>query len=106
MNPLLLVGAGILLGAAGPKAVKSEKAHKLYVKSAVAGLRVKDGCETIIDEAKAEFDDVLAEAGYDKDAEEAEIEEGKPVAKKAPARKAATKKAPAARTRARGGAAK
>lgn len=105
MNPLLLVGAGILLGAAGPKAIMSEKAHKLYVKSAVAGLRVKDGCETIIDEAKAEFDDVLAEAGYDKDVEEAEIEEEKPAAKTA-AKKAPAKKAPAARTRARRGAAK
>lgn len=105
MNPLLLVGAGVLLGAAGPKAVKSDKAHKLYVKTAVAGLRVKDGCETIIDEAKAGFDDVLAEAGYDKETEEAEIEEEKPAAKTA-AKKAPAKKAPAARTRARRGAAK
>jgi len=106
MNPFLLVGVGFLLGTAGVKAAKSEPAHDLYVKSAVAGMRAKESCETIIDEAKAEFDDIMAEAGYEKNTEEGEIEEVKPApaaAKKPAAKRTAAKKAPA---RARRGAAK
>ena len=87
MNHGLLVGAGFLLGTVGLKALKSDTARKVYVKGIAQGLRVKEEAETIVDEAKAEFDDILAEAGYNdkedaeaaaaKELEEANEEEGK-----------------------------
>ena len=70
MNHGILVGAGFLLGTLGVKALKSEPAHKAAVYTIAQGLKLKEGAETIVDEAKAEFDDILAEAGYDKAAEE------------------------------------
>lgn len=83
MNHGLLVGAGFLLGTLGVKALKSEPARKVYVKTIAQGLRVKEEAETIVDEAKAEFDDILAEAGYQKETEDAEEAEGEE-AKKLP----------------------
>ena len=74
MHPGLLIGAGFLLGTAGVKAATSKTAHKGYVQAVKTGLKAKEEVETIIDEAKAEFDDVLAEAGYEKKAEPEEAE--------------------------------
>lgn len=70
MNHGLLVGAGFLLGTLGVKALKSEPAHKAAVATVAQGLKIKEEAETIVDEAKAEFDDIMAEAGYEKKAEE------------------------------------
>lgn len=75
MNHGILVGAGFLLGTLGVKALKSEPAHKAAVYTVAQGLKLKEGAETIVDEAKAEFDDILAEAGYNKDEAEAEAAE-------------------------------
>ena len=75
MNHGLLVGAGFLLGTVGVKALKSETARKVYVKTIAQGLRVKEEAETIVDEAKAEFDDILAEAGYQNAVDETVEEE-------------------------------
>lgn len=69
MNHGILVGAGFLLGTLGIKALKSEPAHKAAVATTAQVLKLKEGAETIVDEAKAEFDDILAEAGYDKEAD-------------------------------------
>ena len=80
MNHGLLVGAGFLLGTVGVKALKSETARKVYVKTIAQGLRVKEEAETIVDEAKAEFDDILAEAGYEKDQEDTETAAAKELA--------------------------
>lgn len=74
MNHGLLVGAGFLLGTLGVKALKSEPAHKAAVATVAQGLKIKEEAETIVDEAKAEFDDIMAEAGYEK-AEEEEAKE-------------------------------
>ena len=74
MHPGLLVGAGFLLGTVGVKALKSEPAKKLMVQAAVQGMRVKDEAETLIDEAKAEFDDVIAQASYEKQLAEGTVE--------------------------------
>ncbi len=74
MHPGLLVGAGFLLGTVGVKAIKSKPAKKLLVQAAVQGMRVKDEAETLIDQAKAEFDDVIAQASYEKDLGEATSE--------------------------------
>ena len=68
MNHGILVGAGFLLGTLGVKALKSEPVRKAAVAT------------VIVDEAKAELDDILAEAGYDKGAEETEEEAAKELA--------------------------
>ena len=70
MNPGLLVGAGFLLGSVGVKALSSKKAKKIYVKGIIQGMRAKEEVQTMVDEARAEFDDLLAEAGYAKDLED------------------------------------
>ncbi len=72
MNPGIFVGAGFLLGTLGVKALKSEPAHKAAVYTIAQGLKAKESAETLVDEAKAEFDDILAEAGYNKEEEAAE----------------------------------
>ena len=67
----LLVGAGFLLGTLGVKALKSNAARNLAVQGVAAGMRVKAGYEDIVEQAKAEVDDIVAEASYlnDNDAE-------------------------------------
>ena len=72
MNPGILIGAGFLLGSVGVKTLTSKKAKEVYVKGIVQGMRVKEEVETMVDEARAEFDDLLAEAGYAKENEAAE----------------------------------
>ncbi len=79
MNPGIFVGAGFLLGTLGVKALKSEPAHKAAVYTIAQGLKAKESAETLVDEAKAEFDDILAEAGYSKE-EEVEEEAAKELA--------------------------
>ena len=76
MHHGLLVGAGFLLGSVGVHALKSEQAHKAAVAIAKQGLYLKDEAEAAIEEAKAEVEDVLAEAGYKKETEEESAEEG------------------------------
>ena len=80
MNHGILVGAGFLLGTLGVKALKSEPVRKAAVATVAQGLKVKDEAESSVEEAKAELDDILAEAGYDKGAEEAEEETAKELA--------------------------
>lgn len=60
----LLVGAGFLAGTLGMKALTSAQAKKCYVRGVAAGLRVKQGYENIVEQAKAEVDDIVAEANY------------------------------------------
>lgn len=72
MNPGLLLGAGFLLGSVGVKALTSNKAKQVYVKGIVQGMRAKEEVQTMVDEARAEFDDLLAEAGYTKELEDGE----------------------------------
>ncbi len=75
-NHALLVGAGFLAGTLGLKALKSAPARKAYVATAAAGLRAKNGYEKIVEEAKAQVDDIVAEANYinEKKAEETAAE--------------------------------
>ena len=64
MHPAILVGAGFLAGTAGVKAVTSKTARNIYVKGLVQGLKAKENCESLVEEAKAQFDDIMAEAEY------------------------------------------
>lgn len=91
MNHAVLVGAGFLLGTVGVKVLKSEPVRNATVKTIAQGLRIKEEAETIVDEAKAEFDDILAEAGYEKDKAEEEDEEAKELPEAEAEAKPATK---------------
>lgn len=75
MHPAILVGAGFLAGTAGIKAVTSKPARKLYVKGIVSGMKAKEQCETLVEEAKAEFDDIMAEAEFEAKGDAADAEE-------------------------------
>lgn len=71
MHPGLLVLGGFLLGTAGVKAVRSNPARRVYVRTTVCALQAKDYVARVVDEAKAECDDIMAEAQYVKATEEA-----------------------------------
>lgn len=60
----LFTGLGFLLGSAGLKAAASETARKGYVHAMARGMRAKASYEDMVEQAKAEFDDMKAEASY------------------------------------------
>lgn len=60
----LLVGAGFLLGTIGIKALTSPTAKRCYVQGVAYGLRAKESYANIVEEAKAQVDDIVAEASY------------------------------------------
>ena len=64
MHPAWLVGIGVLIGTAGLKVLKSKPAKQLYVDALVGGMQVRETASALVDEAKAEFDDLMAEAEY------------------------------------------
>lgn len=59
-----LVTGGFLLGTVGVKALTSPTAKKCYVQGVAAGMRAKAAYEDIVEQAKAEVDDIVAEASY------------------------------------------
>ena len=60
----LLVAGGFLLGTAGVKALSSKTAKKGYVQAVAAGMRLKNSYDEIVEQAKAEVDDIVSEASY------------------------------------------
>ncbi|NHM14747.1 DUF6110 family protein [Xiamenia xianingshaonis] len=62
MHPGLLVIGGFLLGTVGVKAAKSRPVHQVCVRAAACGLECKGYVEHVVDEAKAQCDDIMAEA--------------------------------------------
>lgn len=80
MHPGLLVLGGFLLGTAGVKAVTSRPAHKACVQVTACALQAKDCVSRVVDEAKAECDDIMAEANYVKVTRQAERESEEVVA--------------------------
>lgn len=60
----LLVGSGFLAGTLGLKALTSKTAKKCYVQGVAKGLQVKQGYQNIVEQAKAQVDDIMAEANY------------------------------------------
>lgn len=60
----LLIGAGFLLGTVGVKALTSDTAKKCYVQGVAKGLQAKSAYQNIVEQAKAEVDDIVAEANY------------------------------------------
>ena len=72
----LWTGLGFLIGTVGLKAATSETAKKGYVHAMAQGMKAKAGYNDVVEQAKAEFDDMKAEAEFiavsDKDVEAAE----------------------------------
>lgn len=60
----LLIGGGFLLGTAGVKAVTSAPAKRAYVQGIACGIRAKNCYQDMVEQAKAEVDDMVAEATY------------------------------------------
>ncbi len=60
----LLVGSGFLAGTLGIKMLTSKTAKKCYVQGVAKGLQVKQGYQNIVEQAKAQVDDIMAEANY------------------------------------------
>ena len=59
-----LVGAGFLLGTVGVKALTSKPAKKLYVQGVSKVLQARTAGLDIIEQAKSNLDDIVAEANY------------------------------------------
>ena len=70
----LLGAGGFLLGTVGVAALTSETAKKGYVQAVACGMRAKESYDQVIEQAKAQVDDIVNEASYlnTKDAEKAE----------------------------------
>lgn len=60
----LLAACGFLLGTVGVKALTSQGAKRCYVQGVAQGLRAKSAYESILEQAKAEVDDIVSEASY------------------------------------------
>lgn len=60
----LLLSAGIAIGSLGLKAIMSDRARRLCVQGVAAGMRAKASAETFVDQARAQVDDIVAEAAY------------------------------------------
>jgi len=60
----LLVAGGFLLGTVGVAALTSETAKKGYVQAVACGMRAKQFYDEVIEQAKAQVDDIVNEASY------------------------------------------
>lgn len=89
-NNLLYTGIGFLIGTAGIAAITSETAKKGYVHAMAQGMKCKKGYQDMVESAKAEYDDIVAQATYISVSDE-EIEAAKAEVEAAP--EAKTKKA-------------
>lgn len=73
---LLWTGLGFLIGTVGLKVATSQTAKNGYVHAMAQGMKAKAEYNNIVEQAKAEFDDMKAEAEYiavsDKDVKAAE----------------------------------
>lgn len=59
---LSLIAAGFLLGTVGVKALTSRQAKDVYVQGIAAGMRAKNSADELIERAKEQVDDMVAEA--------------------------------------------
>ena len=59
-----MLAGGFALGTLGLKALSSSTAKKCYVQGVAKGLQAKAYYEDVVEQAKAEVDDIVAEATY------------------------------------------
>lgn len=67
-----LIGLGFLLGSAGLKMLTSERAKNIYVKGIAEGIKIKSSAEELVERAKENVDDLVAEAEHVADQQRAE----------------------------------
>ena len=60
----LFTGLGFLIGTVGLKAATSQTAKKGYVHAMAQGMKAKAEYNNMVEQAKAEFDDMKAEAAF------------------------------------------
>ena len=60
----LLVAGGFLLGTVGVAALTSDTAKRGYVQAVACGMRAKESYDQIVEQAKAQVDDIVNEASY------------------------------------------
>lgn len=60
----LLVGGGFLLGMAGIKLLTSAPVKNACVQGIACGMRIKNCYQDMVEQAKANVDDMVAEAAY------------------------------------------
>ena len=70
----LLVAGGFLLGTAGVDEENSKFAKKGYIQAVAASMRAKNSYDAIVEQAKAQVDDIGAEVFYLKKREDEEAE--------------------------------
>ena len=58
------VAGGFLLGTLGTKALTSNAAKSCYVQGVARGLQVKGAYKDVVEQARAQLDDIVAEANY------------------------------------------
>lgn len=68
----LLLGAGFLMGTVGIKALTSPRAKRVYVQGVAKGLQAKAAYQDVVEQAKAQVDDIVAEASYINESAKAE----------------------------------
>ena len=86
----LLIGAGFVAGTLGIKALTSKTAKRGYVQIVAQGMRAKAAYQDIVEQAKAEVDDIVAEATYLSGTKGAKADEGAAPEAGAPCAAAAT----------------
>ena len=64
MKHWVIAGLGFLAGSVGVKALTSDTAKRGYVHAMARGMKCKAEYEGMIERAKAEYDDMVAEASY------------------------------------------
>ena len=67
-----MLAGGFALGTLGLKALSSSTAKKCYVQGGAKGLQAKAAYQDVVEQAKAQVDDIVAEASYINESAKAE----------------------------------
>ena len=67
-----MLAGGFALGTLGLKALNSSTAKKCYVQGVAKGLQAKAAYQDVVEQAKAQVDDIVAEASYINESAKAE----------------------------------
>ena len=67
-----MLAGGFALGTLGLKALSSSTAQKRYVQGVAKGLQAKAAYQDVVEQAKAQVDDIVAEASYINESAKAE----------------------------------
>lgn len=67
-----MLAGGFALGTLGLKALSNSTAKKCYVQGVAKGLQAKAAYQDVVEQAKAQVDDIVAEASYINESAKAE----------------------------------